>query len=260
MLATGVPTARVSPQSHISGCTTRVRNWKGRSAGEVPGRTRRPRRGRDVGGSRPARPARRSRSSPASCSRPTDDGTLTPLGVRLRGLGPDHRRRRGRARPARCSCSAGCSPTSRATCRRKPVDVVTDGTKVQVTCGSSRFTLLTMPVDDYPTLPVMPDGHRHDRRRRLHPGRRPGHHRGRPRRHAADPHRRPGRDRGRQGHPARHRPLPAGDARAHLEPRGHRRQPRRPGPGPHAVRHRQGARRQPARSRSPSAAPPAATG
>jgi len=38
----------------------------------------------------------------------------------------------------------------------KPVDVVLEGTKVVVTCGASRFTLLTMPVEDYPNLPVMP--------------------------------------------------------------------------------------------------------
>ena len=38
----------------------------------------------------------------------------------------------------------------------KPVDVVVDGTKVSVTCGASRFTLLTMPVEDYPALPAMP--------------------------------------------------------------------------------------------------------
>ena len=38
----------------------------------------------------------------------------------------------------------------------KPVDVVLEGTKVTVTCGASRFTLLTMPVEDYPALPVMP--------------------------------------------------------------------------------------------------------
>jgi DNA polymerase-3 subunit beta len=38
----------------------------------------------------------------------------------------------------------------------KPVDVVLDGTKVVVTCGASRFTLLTMPVEDYPNLPAMP--------------------------------------------------------------------------------------------------------
>jgi len=40
----------------------------------------------------------------------------------------------------------------------KPVDVVTDGAKVTVTCGASRFTLLTMPVQDYPALPAMPQG------------------------------------------------------------------------------------------------------
>ena len=39
----------------------------------------------------------------------------------------------------------------------KPVDVVLDGTKVSVTCGASRFSLLTMPVEDYPALPAMPD-------------------------------------------------------------------------------------------------------
>lgn len=38
----------------------------------------------------------------------------------------------------------------------KPVDIDLDGTKVTVTCGSTRFTLLTMPVDEYPALPEMP--------------------------------------------------------------------------------------------------------
>lgn len=38
----------------------------------------------------------------------------------------------------------------------RPVDVVVEGTKVNVTCGSSRFSLLTMPVEDYPALPAMP--------------------------------------------------------------------------------------------------------
>ena len=38
----------------------------------------------------------------------------------------------------------------------RPVEVATDGAKVVVTCGSSRFTLLTLPVEDYPTLPEMP--------------------------------------------------------------------------------------------------------
>ena len=39
----------------------------------------------------------------------------------------------------------------------RPIDVATDGNKVQVTCGSSRFSLLMMPVDDYPTLPSSPE-------------------------------------------------------------------------------------------------------
>ncbi|SDQ64307.1 DNA polymerase III, beta subunit [Thermostaphylospora chromogena] len=38
----------------------------------------------------------------------------------------------------------------------QPVDFVVDGPKAVVTCGSARFTLLTMPVEDYPSLPVMP--------------------------------------------------------------------------------------------------------
>ncbi len=38
----------------------------------------------------------------------------------------------------------------------RPVDVSTEGNKVQVTCGSSRFSLLRMPADDYPTLPAVP--------------------------------------------------------------------------------------------------------
>jgi len=38
----------------------------------------------------------------------------------------------------------------------KPVDVATEGSRVEITCGSARFTLPTMPVEDYPTLPAMP--------------------------------------------------------------------------------------------------------
>jgi DNA polymerase-3 subunit beta len=39
----------------------------------------------------------------------------------------------------------------------KPVDVEVQGSKVQVVCGSSRFSLLQMPSDDYPTLPTSPE-------------------------------------------------------------------------------------------------------
>lgn len=38
----------------------------------------------------------------------------------------------------------------------KPVDVALDGTKVRVECGSARFSLQTMPVEEYPRLPQMP--------------------------------------------------------------------------------------------------------
>lgn len=37
-----------------------------------------------------------------------------------------------------------------------PVDVTTDGAKVTLKCGSAKFTLQTMPVEDYPSLPEMP--------------------------------------------------------------------------------------------------------
>lgn len=45
-------------------------------------------------------------------------------------------------------------------CRSLPsrtVEVTLDGPKVVVTCGSARFSLPTMPVEDYPTLPEMPE-------------------------------------------------------------------------------------------------------
>ncbi|MER7166987.1 DNA polymerase III subunit beta [Micromonospora sp. NPDC000207] len=38
----------------------------------------------------------------------------------------------------------------------KPVDLTTAGTHLELVCGSARFTLPTMPVEDYPSLPVMP--------------------------------------------------------------------------------------------------------
>lgn len=38
----------------------------------------------------------------------------------------------------------------------QPVELTMDGSKAVVTCGSSRFTLSTLPVEDYPSLPTMP--------------------------------------------------------------------------------------------------------
>jgi DNA polymerase-3 subunit beta len=40
--------------------------------------------------------------------------------------------------------------------RALPIDVAAVGSHVELTCGSARFTLPTMPVEDYPSLPDMP--------------------------------------------------------------------------------------------------------
>lgn len=39
----------------------------------------------------------------------------------------------------------------------RPVEMASSDAKVLLTCGSARFTLLTLPVDEYPALPEMPD-------------------------------------------------------------------------------------------------------
>lgn len=39
----------------------------------------------------------------------------------------------------------------------KPVDVQVEATRVSLSCGNSRFSLPTMTVEDYPTLPTLPD-------------------------------------------------------------------------------------------------------
>jgi len=38
----------------------------------------------------------------------------------------------------------------------RPVDMMVDGSRVTIKCGASKFTLLTMPVGEYPALPDMP--------------------------------------------------------------------------------------------------------
>lgn len=38
----------------------------------------------------------------------------------------------------------------------KPVELTLEGAKVSLTCGSARFSLQTLPVEDYPSLPDMP--------------------------------------------------------------------------------------------------------
>jgi DNA polymerase-3 subunit beta len=39
----------------------------------------------------------------------------------------------------------------------RPVDVTVEGTRVSLSCGSARFSLPTMAVEDYPTLPSLPE-------------------------------------------------------------------------------------------------------
>ena len=39
----------------------------------------------------------------------------------------------------------------------KPVDVSVDGSRMLLVCGSAKFSLPAMPVEDYPALPALPD-------------------------------------------------------------------------------------------------------
>lgn len=39
----------------------------------------------------------------------------------------------------------------------KPVEMTSDRTRVELVCGSARFTLQTLPVDEYPELPELPE-------------------------------------------------------------------------------------------------------
>ena len=39
----------------------------------------------------------------------------------------------------------------------RPVDITADDSKMEIVCGSARFTLQTLPVADYPSLPTMPE-------------------------------------------------------------------------------------------------------
>ena len=98
----------------------------------------------------------------------------------------------------------------------KPVEVAAVGTHLELVCGSARFTLPTMPVEDYPTLPTMPETAGIVDAADVRPRRRPGRDRGRPGRDDPDADRRADGARGHHAGPARHRPLPgrrAGDDR-----------------------------------------------
>ena len=87
--------------------------------------------------------------------------------------------------------------------------------------------------------PARHAGHHGDHRRgRVRLGHPPGRHRRGQGRHAARADRHPDGDQRGHADPGRHRPLPAGRARAALDPGGARPQHRRPRPGAGARRHR----------------------
>src|SRR5699024_6384183 len=44
-----------------------------------------------------------------------------------------------------------------STLANKPVDLRVEGTKLLIHCGSSRFELPLIPLDDYPQLPELPE-------------------------------------------------------------------------------------------------------
>ena len=101
-----------------------------------------------------SRSARAFRSSPdCSSMRATRVWCSRPSTTRRRP-GPRSRRRC----PTRAApwSAAACSPTSAAACRPSRSRWCSTAPRVSLTCGSARFSLQTMPVEDYPTLPDMP--------------------------------------------------------------------------------------------------------
>ena len=132
---------------------------------------------------------------------------------------PRCRRRCRGAEPNGCWSPAGCSPRSPGRCRPSRSTWPWSARGCRIVAGSARFTLPTMPVEDYPPLPQMPRLVRHGRLRGVRRGRRADRGRRRPRRHAADADRHPGRDRGRDADAGRHRPVPAGRPRTQLAAR-----------------------------------------
>ncbi len=162
---------------------------------EVPRRARRPRRRRRLGRSQPPGPTQRPGAGrPADRDRDGGDG-LELSHVRLRDLGPRHRARRRRPDEGRALVSGRLLADICRSLPAKPVEMTIDGAKVSLTCGSARFSLQTMPVEEYPSLPDMPEATGTVRSDAVRQRRRPGGHRRRPRRHAAGADRRPDRDR-----------------------------------------------------------------
>ena len=121
---------------------------------EVPRRARRARRCRRLGCPQPpgpsqrpgpGRPADRGRATRAWCSRRST--TRPPPAP----PSPPRSADEGRALVSGRLLADICRSLP-----AKPVEMVLDGSRVSLTCGSARFSLQTMPVEDYPALPDMP--------------------------------------------------------------------------------------------------------
>ena len=99
-----------------------------------------------------------------------------------------------------------------------PVDLAVVGPRATINAATARFTLPTMPVEDYPPAAAMPGSRAPSPLMVLAADGRAGRGRGRPGRHAPDAHRDPDGDRRAAAHPGRHRPLPAGRPRLDWTP------------------------------------------
>ena len=174
---------------------------------EVPRRPRRARRCRRLGCPQPPgpperpgprRPAHRGQRRRAWCSPPS---TTRP---RPAPRSPAEVADEGRALVSGRLLADICRSLP-----AKPVDMVLDGARVSLTCGSARFSLQTMPVEDYPTPARHAGRDRHGRRATR--SRTPSPRRSPP--PAATTccraHRRPDRDRRLDDLAAGHRPVPA---------------------------------------------------
>ena len=111
-----------------------------------------------MGRPQPAHPAERPGARrPAARGRPGSDGG------ELRLSGFDYETSARATLPAEVADEGRALVSGRLLadiCRSLPahqVEITLDGQRVSLTCGSARFTLQTMPVEDYPALPGMPE-------------------------------------------------------------------------------------------------------
>lgn len=61
------------------------------------------------------------------------------------------------AQPGRIAVAGKLIADITASMPNKPIQVFVEGSMVQLVCGASRFELPSIPLDDYPTLPTLPE-------------------------------------------------------------------------------------------------------